>query len=107
VSVESPYANRQLDKRTRRKDGREMRERLERRLQELKDEFGKGQQTLEGLEAQAAEVRQTLLRISGAIQVLEELGHTDQDHVADGHEPPVEGARETGTASGLAGRPGT
>ena len=84
-----------------------MRERLERRLQELKDEFGKGQQTLEGLEAQAAEVRQTLLRISGAIQVLEELGgHTDQDHAADGHEPPVEEARETGTAAGLAGRPG-
>ena len=49
-----------------------MRERLEQRLGELKDEFAKGQQTLESLEAQAAPVRQTLLRISGAIQVLEE-----------------------------------
>jgi uncharacterized coiled-coil protein SlyX len=58
-----------------------MRERLEQRLQELKEEFGKGQQTLEGLETQAAEVRQTLLRISGAIQVLEEeLDEENQPH---------------------------
>ena len=39
-----------------------MRERLEQRLRELREEFEKGQQTLEGLEAQAANVRQTLLR---------------------------------------------
>jgi uncharacterized coiled-coil protein SlyX len=58
-----------------------MRERLEQRLQELKDEFEKGQQTLEELEAQAAAVRQTLLRISGALQVLEEeLGYASQPH---------------------------
>jgi uncharacterized coiled-coil protein SlyX len=50
-----------------------MQERIEQRLEELKSEFEKGQQTLEGLEAQAADVRQTLLRISGAIQVLEEM----------------------------------
>jgi hypothetical protein len=49
-----------------------MRERLEHRLGVLRDEFEKGQQTLGGLEAQAATMRQTLLRISGAIQVLEE-----------------------------------
>jgi uncharacterized coiled-coil protein SlyX len=56
-----------------------MRERLEQRLQELKAEFGKGEQTLRELEEQTATVRQTLLRISGAIQVLEEeLGDTDQ-----------------------------
>ena len=56
-----------------------MRERLEQRLQELKTEFGKGEQTLRELEEQATTVRQTLLRISGAIQVLEEeLGDTDQ-----------------------------
>ena len=56
-----------------------MRERLEQRLQELKTEFGKGEQTLQELEEQAVAVRQTLLRISGAIQVLEEeLGEADQ-----------------------------
>ena len=56
-----------------------MRERLEKRLQELKTEFGKGEQTLQELEEQVAAVRQTLLRISGAIQVLEEeLGEAEQ-----------------------------
>jgi hypothetical protein len=56
-----------------------MRERLEQRLQELRSEFEKGEQTLQELETQAATVRQTLLRISGAIQVLEEvLGGTDE-----------------------------
>ena len=56
-----------------------MREHLEQRLQELKTEFGKGQHTLQELEQQAATVRQTLLRISGAIQVLEEeLGEAEQ-----------------------------
>ena len=50
-----------------------MQERLEQRLQELKVEFDKGEQTLRELEEQSATVRQTLLRISGAIQVLEEM----------------------------------
>ncbi|HJQ29585.1 MAG TPA: hypothetical protein VJ827_09595 [Rubrobacter sp.] len=49
-----------------------MRERLEQRLAELRTEFESGQQTLDQLETQATTVRQTLLRISGAIQVLEE-----------------------------------
>ena len=49
-----------------------MRERLEQRLAELRAEFESGQQTLDQLETQATTVRQTLLRISGAIQVLEE-----------------------------------
>jgi len=43
------------------------------RLKMLKDEFEKGQQQLEALDRRRAEVRDTLLRISGAIQVLEEL----------------------------------
>ena len=49
-----------------------MRERLQQRLAELRSEFESGQQTLDQLETQATTVRQTLLRISGAIQVLEE-----------------------------------
>lgn len=49
-----------------------MREQLRARLEELKREFETGQARLRELEAQEAQLRQTLLRISGAIQVLEE-----------------------------------
>ncbi len=49
-----------------------MRDQLENRLKELKSEFEVGQNKLNELEAQAANLRNTLLRISGAIQVLEE-----------------------------------
>jgi hypothetical protein len=50
-----------------------MRTQLEQRLQALKAEFEAGQKMLADLEAQQARLRETLLRISGAIQVLEEL----------------------------------
>jgi septal ring factor EnvC (AmiA/AmiB activator) len=50
-----------------------MREQLKARLQSLKSEFTVGQQKLAELEAQETNLRNTLLRISGAIQVLEEL----------------------------------
>ena len=50
-----------------------MREQLEQRVQELKQEFETGQQRLADLDNQAGQLRQTLLRISGAIQVLEEM----------------------------------
>jgi prefoldin subunit 5 len=50
-----------------------MRELAEKRISELRDEQQKGQQVLAELEGRAAELRQTLLRIVGAIQVLEEL----------------------------------
>jgi len=50
-----------------------MREQLEQRLDELKNEYQNGQQVLAEVEAKRAEVRETLLRISGAIQVLEEV----------------------------------
>lgn len=43
------------------------------RLEMLKREFEKGQEQLARLEQTRAETRETLLRISGAIQVLEEL----------------------------------
>jgi hypothetical protein len=50
-----------------------MREQLERRVNELKAEQQRGQQMLAELEGKEADLQQTLLRISGAIQVLEEL----------------------------------
>jgi uncharacterized protein (DUF3084 family) len=46
---------------------------MQERLDALRKEFEKGQQHLARLDQQRAEVRDTLLRISGAIQVLEEL----------------------------------
>ncbi|MEG3843990.1 hypothetical protein [Microcoleus sp. herbarium14] len=45
---------------------------LQQRLQELKVEYESGKKVLADLEAKQANVRDTLLRIAGAIQVLEE-----------------------------------
>jgi septation ring formation regulator EzrA len=50
-----------------------MQPQIEQRLQELKAEFTSGQKMLAELEAKEINLRETLLRISGAIQVLEEL----------------------------------
>jgi hypothetical protein len=50
-----------------------MREQLEGRLQELRSEFQTGHAKLQESERQQLALRETLLRISGAIQVLEEL----------------------------------
>jgi len=49
-----------------------MREQLAQRLDELKAEYEAGQKMLAELEAKQASLKETLLRISGAIQVLEE-----------------------------------
>jgi chromosome segregation ATPase len=49
-----------------------MREQLEQRLQELRAEFERGQQMLAELEEKRDTMRESMLRISGAIQVLEE-----------------------------------
>ncbi len=49
-----------------------MRTQLEARLQQLKAEYEAGKKALADLEAKEANLRETMLRISGAIQVLEE-----------------------------------
>lgn len=60
-----------------------METRLRQRLADLQAEYEKGRRTLDELETQAANVRATLLRISGAVQVLqEELGDTARSAVA-------------------------
>ena len=60
-----------------------MEDRLRRRLRELRAEYDKGRQTLDELEGQAASVRATLLRIAGAVQVLqEELGESPRETLA-------------------------
>lgn len=54
-----------------------MEEKIRARLKELKEEYQKGQERLMALEQETTNLRNTVLRISGAIQVLEELigGH--------------------------------
>lgn len=52
------------------------------RLQSLKAEFEAGQKLAAELEAKQANLRTTLLRISGAIQVLEEIIAEQGDTVA-------------------------
>jgi hypothetical protein len=48
-------------------------EQIESRLDALKQEFTRGQARFQELDAQQSALRETLLRISGAIQVLEEV----------------------------------
>ena len=49
-----------------------MKVQLEKRLAELKEEFKKGQAMLADLKAREANLQESMLRIQGAIQVLEE-----------------------------------
>lgn len=49
-----------------------MQAQLQQRLKSLKTEYEAGQKVLANLQAQQDSLRETLLRISGAIQVLEE-----------------------------------
>ncbi|NEO63522.1 MAG: hypothetical protein F6J98_25030 [Moorea sp. SIO4G2] len=58
-----------------------MKQQLEKRLQQLKAEYESGQKVLAELETKQANVNETLLRIAGAIQVLEEeLTNAEQEN---------------------------
>ena len=60
-----------------------MREQLENRLRELRTEFEVGQKVMAELEIRQANLRSTLLRIGGAMQVLEEmLGEKKMDEAS-------------------------
>jgi septal ring factor EnvC (AmiA/AmiB activator) len=62
---------------------------MEKRLDQLRQEFASGQNQLAELDQKRANLRDTLLRISGAIQVLEEtLGEGAGEHTipSDGGE---------------------
>lgn len=50
-----------------------MKDVMEKRLEELKGELAAGEKLLGELQAKQATVQQTMLRIAGAIQVLEEM----------------------------------
>lgn len=66
-----------------------MSEQLEGRLKALESEFETGKKMLAEVEAREAALRSTLLRISGAIQVLREfVPQTDVEPVAPSGEIP-------------------
>lgn len=72
-----------------------MKEQLQKRLQALKTEYEAGQKVLAELEAKQATVRDTLLRISGAIQVLEEeLSNVASENVREINEADVASTSE-------------
>lgn len=58
-----------------------MKEQIELRISELKSQLETGQKAMEELEVQRSSTMYALLRISGAIQVLEEL---EPEEEADG-----------------------
>ncbi|MEN8445227.1 MAG: hypothetical protein ABG776_09490 [Cyanobacteria bacterium J06555_13] len=66
-----------------------MKKQLEGRLQQLKTELASGQKVLAELEAKQTNVRDTLLRIQGAIQVIEEELAKANDHPAQNSGQPV------------------
>jgi predicted nuclease with TOPRIM domain len=65
-----------------------MKEQLQQRLQSLKTEYEAGQKALADLEVKQAHVRDMVLRISGAIQVLEEVLTSENDE-SNGAEPAI------------------
>ncbi len=67
-----------------------MKEQLEKRLKELKAEFESGQKMLAELETKQTNLRNTLLRISGAVQVIEEELAKDSPHPGNGGSPRME-----------------
>lgn len=72
-----------------------MRAEIEKRVSELETEYREGQRMLADLEAKQADLQQTLLRISGALQVLNELLAAERAPETGGAEPaPPAAARQ-------------
>ena len=65
-----------------------IREQLQQRLEALRAEFEKGQARLRDVQRQESQVQETLLRISGAIQVLTELLETEASEIQNGSQLP-------------------
>lgn len=65
-----------------------MEEQAKTRLDELRREFEYGQSRLQETELQAAELRQKLLQISGAMSVLEELLAANEGEAAPNGDRP-------------------
>lgn len=72
-----------------------MREQIEARLVALRSEHDKGQLQLQQLQNQVNGLRETVLRISGAIMVLEELLSASAPVRSDGRREPIRIAADT------------
>lgn len=57
-----------------------MKDKIKQRLSDLNEEYRKGQRQLLELQQQTDAVKASMLRISGAIQVLEEILQADQEN---------------------------
>lgn len=64
---------------------------IEQRLENLKSEFAAGQKMLAELETKQVNLQQTMLRISGAIQVLEEMLAEEQETAVNDSAPEANG----------------
>jgi hypothetical protein len=62
---------------------------IEERLRQLRAEYARGEQQMAQLDQQRRELHETMLRISGAILVLEELAAESEPH-ANGTTPATE-----------------
>ena len=82
-----------------------MKEQLEQRLQELKAEYTSGQKVLADLEAKQANVRQTLLRIEGAIQILEEELTKNEEELTNNEEELTNNEEKLTKSNGTATEP--
>ena len=69
-----------------------MKEQLQQRLLSLKTEYETGQKMLTDLEIKQSNLRDTLLRISGAIQILEETLNPETPNLENSELPasPIE-----------------
>lgn len=63
-----------------------MKTKLTKRLEELRNEFNRGQEQLDELRNRETRLNETLLRIGGAMQVLEELLVADEAQSTIGDE---------------------
>lgn len=63
-----------------------MKEKIEARLAELRQEFDTGQRMLAELDEKREKLRESMLRIAGAIQVLEEMSE-EESHVPADDQP--------------------
>ncbi|AGC45685.1 hypothetical protein MYSTI_04389 [Myxococcus stipitatus DSM 14675] len=64
-----------------------MKDVIEKRLADLKSEHEAGQKMLAELDARRAQLVQTMLRIEGAIEVLQEMLPSKEAHAANGGTP--------------------
>ena len=71
-------------------EGQALREQIQERLEALRKELETGQAELRKVEAQRTYLHETMLRISGAIQALEELLSEEQPAEHDGAVPDQE-----------------